>query len=182
MKRKNSKFVRFFFCVAVIFLAMGLTIAGPDSAVAAPSGDPLVSAWFGVEVSGIAGGSFSEVLNLGSENEVVDHRVSGPRGEMMIQKIPGKLSFTSITIKRGITKDLSFLKWRQMVEGGQIAQARRAVTIIMYNQQGIEVARWSLKNAWPSKLIYNPPDPTKSGIPAALESITIVAEGIVRIK
>ena len=45
--------------------------------------DPLVSAWFGVEFQGKVTGAFRECTGLGSENEVVEYKASGEKGEFV---------------------------------------------------------------------------------------------------
>ena len=53
--------------------------------------DPLVSAWYGVEFQGQVTGAFRECTGLGSANEVVDYKASGPKGEYIMKKVPGTI-------------------------------------------------------------------------------------------
>src|SRR5919199_1784921 len=48
--------------------------------------DPLVSAFFSLTIDGKLTGAFKEVTNLGSENQVVEHKASGPNGQYVIKK------------------------------------------------------------------------------------------------
>ena len=75
--------------------------------------DPLVSAWFGVEFQGAVVGAFRECTGLGSENDVVEYKASGAKGQMVIKKVPGRLKWHNITLKRGITDAMDLWKWRQ---------------------------------------------------------------------
>ncbi|MCK6565174.1 MAG: phage tail protein, partial [Dehalococcoidia bacterium] len=86
----------------------------------AVAGDPLVSYNFAIEVSGIIAGYFTEAAGLGSENEVVEHKVTGKDGKEIVRKIPGRLKWGDITLKRGITTNLDFWDWRRMVEQGNV--------------------------------------------------------------
>ena len=47
--------------------------------------NPIVSAWFGVEFQGQVVGAFRECTGLGSENEVVEYKASGPKGEYIVK-------------------------------------------------------------------------------------------------
>ncbi|HEY1389283.1 MAG TPA: phage tail protein, partial [Ktedonobacterales bacterium] len=107
------------------------------------SANPVVSAWFGVEFQGQVVGAFRECSGLGSENEVVEYKASGPKGEFIIKKVPGRMKWNNITLKRGITDAMDMWQWRKMVEQGKIDDARKNGSIIMYSQDGTEVARWN---------------------------------------
>lgn len=141
--------------------------------------DPLVSSWFGVEFQGQVVGAFRECTGLGSENEVVEYKASGPKGEYVIKKVPGRLKWNNVTLKRGITDSMDMWKWRKLVEQGKIDDARKNGTITMYNQQGNAVARWNFTNAWPSKL--SGPSANASNNEVAIEELEITHEGYERV-
>jgi phage tail-like protein len=142
--------------------------------------DPLVSAWFGVEFQGQIVGAFRECTGMGSENEVVESKASGPKGEFIIKKIPGRMKWNNITLKRGITDAMDMWKWRQMVEEGKIDQARRNGSIKMFNPQGDEIARWDFMNAWPSKLTGPTANATNNEV--GIEELELTHEGYKRVK
>jgi phage tail-like protein len=142
--------------------------------------DPLVSAWYGVEFQGQIQGAFRECTGLGSNNEVVDYKASGPKGEYIMKKVPGRMTWQPITLKRGITDAMDMWKWRQVVEEGKIDQARKNGSIVMFNQQGKEVARWDFVNAWPSKITG--PTANANANEIAIEEMEIVHEGYKRVK
>ena len=141
--------------------------------------DPLVSSWFGVEFQGEVVGAFRECSGLGSENEVVEYKASVPKGEYIIKKVPGRLKWNNITLKRGITDAMDMWKWRKLVEQGKIEDARKNGTITMYNQQGDAVAKWNFINAWPSKL--SGPSANASNNEVAIEELELTHEGYERV-
>ena len=141
--------------------------------------DPLVSSWFGVEFQGQVVGAFRECTGLGSENEVVEYKASGPKGEYVIKKVPGRLKWNNVTLKRGITDSMDMWQWRKLVEQGKIDDARKNGTITMYNQQGSAVARWNFTNAWPSKL--SGPSANAGNNEVAIEELEITHEGYERV-
>ncbi len=141
--------------------------------------DPILTFHFALEMGGQIAGLFSHVGGLSSENEVVEHKVIKD-GKEMIQIIPGRLKWTPITLKRGITSALDIWDWRQKVVDGKIGEARKACSIIAYSTDGQAVARWDLTNAWPSKVTGPEFDSTSGNI--IFEELTIVFEGVKRVK
>lgn len=140
--------------------------------------DPLVSAWFGLEFQGQVTGAFRECTGLGSENEVVEYKASGPKGEQVIKKVPGRLKWNNITLKRGITDSMDMWTWRKLVEEGKMTDARKNGTVTMFNQKGEAVAKWDFFNAWPSKL--SGPSANAANNEVAIEELEIAHEGYER--
>jgi phage tail-like protein len=147
--------------------------------VADTNKDPLVSAWFGVDFQGGVVGAFRECTGLGSENEIVEYKASGPKGEQVVKKVPGRLKWNNITLKRGITDSMDMWKWRQLVEDGKMEEARKNGTITMFNQKGEPMAKWDLTNAWPSKLTG--PSANATNNEPAIEELEITNEGSKRV-
>ena len=108
--------------------------------------DPLVGFTFGLEIDQVAMGFFTECSGLGSSNEVIDHKVVDANGHEMVQKIPGRLAWEDISLKRGITGDLGLWKWREDVEKGIMKDARRHGSVVMYDRNYEEIARWNFEN------------------------------------
>ena len=114
--------------------------------------DPLVGYHFSLEVQDQISGYFTEVSGLGSENEVIEHKVVNEKGIEVVLKIPGRLKWENIVLKRGITSNMDIWEWRKMVEDGDVAGARKNGSVVMYDQSLTEVARWNFENAWPVKV------------------------------
>ena len=99
------------------------------------SGDPLVGAHFMVEVSHsefTVQGYFLEVGGLGSETEVTEHKVMGENNSDIIRKIPGRSKWNDITLKRGMSANMDFYNWRQvLLKMATVADARANMTISM---------------------------------------------------
>jgi phage tail-like protein len=142
--------------------------------------DPLVSAWFGVEFQGQIAGAFRECSGLGSQNEIVEYKASGPKGEYVIKKVPGRMSWENITLKRGITDDMDMWEWRKLVEDGEVEQARKNGSIVMFDQAGREMARWDFVEAWPSKITG--PNANADNNEIGIEELEITHEGYRRVK
>ncbi len=141
--------------------------------------DPLVAFKFGLEISGKLSGFFTNVGGIGSESEVVEHKVVSEKGETIIQKLPGRLTWTEVTLKRGVTSNIDIWNWRKLVVDGKVADARTNCSIIAYDQTQKEIARWNFENAWPSKVVG--PELDSSSTNYMIEDVTIVHEGMVRV-
>ena len=142
--------------------------------------DPLVGFNYAIDVGGTIKGFFTKCEGLGSETTVVDHKVVDDAGRDLVKKIPGRLEWGDITLSRGITSSMDFWEWRKLVEDGKVGDARKNGSIVMHDQDLSEVARWDFVNGWPSKL--EGPSLSSEGNEVGVESITIVHEGIVRVK
>ncbi len=144
-----------------------------------PQQDPLVSAWFSLEFQGAVTGAFRECSGLGSENEVVEYKASGPKGDFVIKKVPGRLKWNNITLKRGMTDSMDMWKWRKMVEQGKVSQARKNGSITMYSTDGKAIAKWNFVNAWPSRITG--PEANAGANEVAIEELEITHEGYERV-
>ena len=58
--------------------------------------DPLIGYQFALEVQGVITGYFTEVGGIGSEQEIVEHKVTAPDGKDVIMKIPGRSKWGDI--------------------------------------------------------------------------------------
>jgi phage tail-like protein len=136
--------------------------------------DPFASFNFKLEIEGITVAGFSEVTGLNQESNVIDYR----EGQEPItpRKLPGLNKWGNITLKRGISPDLSVYNWRKTVTDGDIE--RRNASIVLHNEKHEEVVRWNLVNAWPSK--YVGPDLKANANEVAIESIELTHEGVER--
>ena len=140
--------------------------------------DPLIGFNFRLEIEGKLTGYFMEVGGIGSENEVVEHKVVNDKGQEIVQKIPGRLKWQDVTLKRGITDSMEIWTWRKKVEEGKMGGARTNCSIIMMDRDYTDVARWDLTNAWPSKVTG--PSVKSDSNEYGVEELTIVHEGMVR--
>jgi phage tail-like protein len=116
------------------------------------SSDPLTGFTFRLELEGRAEGYFTEVSGLGSENDVIEQKVVDQKGHDLVQKIPGRLKWGDVTLKRGITEDMKLWEWRQQVIDGKMKEARQNCSIVMCDRNYKDVARWNFYDAWPSKI------------------------------
>src|SRR5690606_1819815 len=99
--------------------------------------------------------------------------------QTIVRKIPGRLKWGDITLKRGITANMDFWDWRKTVEDGNVSSARLAGSIYMHSQEGDIIAQWDFEQGWPSKI--SGPTVKADSNEIGVEELTIVHEGIKRV-
>jgi phage tail-like protein len=140
--------------------------------------DPLIGFNFRLEIEGKLAGYFTEASGIGSEHEIVEHKAVDDSGHEIVQKIPGRLKWENVTLKRGITDAMDIWDWRKLVEDGKMGDARTNCSIIMMDRNYEDVARWDFVNAWPSKV--SGPSVKSDSNEFGVEEVTLVHEGMAR--
>jgi phage tail-like protein len=142
--------------------------------------DPLVSFHYAIEIESIVSGYFTECSGLGSEHEIIEHKVVDKSGHESILKIPGRMKWENIVLKRGITDNMDIWDWRKMVEEGNIKDARHNGSVVMFDRSHEEVARWNFENGWPVKVTG--PAVKSDSNEIGIEELTVAHEGLWRKK
>lgn len=140
--------------------------------------DPLLGFNFMLELGDKVAGYFTEVSGVGSEHEIVEHKVVDKQGHEIVRKLPGRLKWTDVTLKRGITSNMQIWQWREDVLKGDMNTARMNCTITMFNRNYSPVGVWHFENAWPSKV--SGPTFKADDNSFGVEEVTIVHEGMYR--
>jgi phage tail-like protein len=153
--------------VTVAVCAIFFLVPGVEAA------DPKPAASFELSIPGLLTARFHSVDGLGSESEIVEFR-DGTSGETM--KLPGRVRYGDITLKRGITSDGSLAAWRALVESGTGVVERKNGSIVVFDKSGKPVARYSFYQGWPAKVVVGLD--AETGV--AIETLVIAVEGISR--
>lgn len=140
--------------------------------------DPLLGFNFGLEFQGAVTGYFTEIGGVGSEHEIIEHKIVDDKGHEIVQKIPGRLKWGDISLKRGVTSAMDIWDWRRQVEEGDMKGARKNGSIVMLDREYKTVARWNFENGWPSKV--SGPTLKADSNEFGIEELVIVHEGIYR--
>lgn len=130
---------------------------------------------FLVEIDGIAQGSFTDCTGLGSTTEVIETREGGDN--TTVRKLPGKTSYSDITLKWGMTNSNELWDWRQRIIDGNVDRRHGALVLYDLSNKN-EVARWNFYNAWPTKLEL--PAFNAKGNEVAIETLVLAHEGLTR--
>jgi phage tail-like protein len=142
--------------------------------------DPLVGFQFALDVGGKVTGYFTEVSGIGSEHEVVEHKVTDDKGHDIIRKLPGRMKWNDVTLKRGITDNVQIWEWRDAVVDGDMKTARQNCSIIMFDRNYQPKAQWDFTNAWPVKVTG--PEFKSDSNDYGVEELVLTHEGMKRVK
>jgi phage tail-like protein len=136
--------------------------------------DPYKNFRFRVEIDGIVQAGFRECSGLGSEVEVVEVREgSDPTGA--VRKLPGRVKYSDIVLKWGVTQSRELYDWHLAIIQGQLQ--RKNGSIVLLDASGAEAVRWLFADAWPSK--FEGPTLNAEGNDVAIESLTLTCERMV---
>jgi phage tail-like protein len=137
--------------------------------------DPFRNFNFLIELDGIAQARFTECSGLGSTTEIIETREGGDNAT--VRKLPGKTSFSDITLKWGLTSSNELWAWRQQVVDGTVI--RKNGSIVVYDLGNrTEVARWNFVSAWPTK--WEGPTFSAKGNDIAIDTLVLAHEGVAR--
>ncbi|MBI4203268.1 MAG: phage tail protein [Chloroflexi bacterium] len=129
---------------------------------------------FRVEIEGVDAGLFTSVDGLSVEQEVIEYQ-SG--GEQLIRKLPGRLKYANITLKRGLIAPNILNDWiEQSLERSRKGEVpeRKSGSIIILDQSGNDVARFNFFQGWPCR--YEGPKLDSSGTGGLAEEMVICIE------
>jgi len=142
--------------------------------------DPLLTYQFAIELSGMVKGFFSECAGIGSEHELIEHKLVTPSGHAYTIMQPGRIKWNQLTLKRGITDSLDIWDWYNLVERGKVKSMRKHCSLLMFKRDYTTVARWDILRAWPLKV--SGPDLKADSNDYGLEEFVLVHEGMKRVK
>jgi phage tail-like protein len=137
--------------------------------------DPFRGFNFLVELDGIAQASFTECTGLGSTTEVIENREGGDN--VTVRKLPGKTSYSDISLKWGMAASTELWDWREQITEGLVV--RKNGSIVVFDLANTtEVARWNFLRAWPSR--FEGPALNARGSDIAINTLVLVHEGLTR--
>ncbi|MFL5930249.1 MAG: phage tail protein [Gaiellaceae bacterium] len=128
---------------------------------------------FSVEIDGIGESQFSEVSIPEAEITVVEYR-EGADKTSATRKLPGRVRYGNVVLKRGVTGDLALWDWFRAIASGDFQP--RNVTIALLDAERQPVVRWIARDAWPTK--YAPSDLRAKGNEVVIELLELAVESI----
>ena len=138
---------------------------------------PYRNSRFLLEIDGIVQAGFSQCTIPETSTEPIEYREGNEAPT--VRKLGSLVSYGNLTLQWGTTPDSTELfEWRQLVEQGNLDEARRNIAVIVLDEEGEAGARWEFRNAWPQQ--YDAPDLDASGNEVAIESREIAHEGMER--
>lgn len=133
--------------------------------------------WDGRYVAGV-----SKVSALKRSTKVVEHREGGDPSSS--RKMPGRTEYEAITIERGLTHDLEFVRWTNKVWNfgaglgmeSSLKDFRKDITIELMNEAGQLVIAYFVYRCWVSEATLLP-DLDANGEAVAIQTIQLQNEG-----
>jgi phage tail-like protein len=112
------------------------------------------AATFLFEVDGVDIGAFMEVSGLEVSIETEDVTEGGQNS--FVHKLPGRMTWPNITLKRGVTKQNALLKWLNESSGETFAGnanklTRKTAAITLLDRAGERLMSWDFDDAFPVK-------------------------------
>ena len=140
--------------------------------------DRIYGATFLFEVDGKEIGRFMEVGGLQVDVEVEDIQEGGQNGYS--HKLPGRMSWPNLTLKRGITQNDSLLAWLNKSSGegfagnsNKLERTTAAITLLSAN--GKRLRSWEFDGAFPVK--WTGPSFAAGSSEMAVEELEIAHHG-----
>ena len=115
--------------------------------MALPDHDTSVGHSFGLEFDGIVITAIQEVSGLNMDQDVIELKQNTPDGKIISKKLPGRPKAGEVTLTRAQTADTSFEQWVSATQFGQKTNARKAITIIVFDYEGAPIKRYNLSRA-----------------------------------
>lgn len=106
--------------------------------------------WDGQYVAGL-----TKMGGLKRSTEMVEFREAGEN--ITSRKLPGKTSYTAVTLEAGLTYDTAFEDWANLVNDfashsvTSLAEFRKNITIDVFNEAGQKALSYNLYRCWVSE-------------------------------
>lgn len=127
---------------------------------------------FRVEIDGIAQSGFARVVIPEGMAEAIEYREG--HEALHSRKLLGRISYSNVILTWGTTLSRELYDWWRAVADGDVQ--RRNLAILLLDQQGNEVKRWNVRNAWPVR--YAPSALDAEGSDVHTETLEIAHEGM----
>ncbi|MGE4528533.1 MAG: phage tail protein [Rhodospirillaceae bacterium] len=121
--------------------------------------------------------SCQEVSGLDAEAQTIEYR-HGNSPEFSVIKMPGLVRSSNVTLKKIVVENASAF-WNLLEQIRMNTVVRATATIELLDEGGAPKMRWELAKAWPAKI--GKTDLTSDGNEAAIETIELAHEGLIRI-
>lgn len=140
--------------------------------------DRVTAATFMFEVDGVEIGRFMDVGGLEVTVGVEEIEEGGENN--YVHKLPGRMSWPNISLKRGITQNDSLLAWLNKSSGEQFAASgnkltRSTAAITLIGPSGQRLRSWEFAGAFPVR--WKGPDFSANSADTAVEELEIAHHG-----
>lgn len=129
--------------------------------------------FFALEIDSLTLAWFTGCSGLSLEFDVISFK-EGNGIKVVERKRPGKPKYSEVTLKRGFTTNTAVNDWfREVVEATKPTPYKTA-SIVIYDRDQTEAARFTLEACWPSKMSIS--DLSSGSDDSMVEELTIQHE------
>lgn len=129
---------------------------------------------FTVQIDGISEASFTECKLPPLEVDVSEEKEGGYNDGTHL--LAGRVKKGTLTLKRGLAQSSELLNWYVQVMQGEVEEARREVSVTLFDSEGEQVMRWDFRGAYPSK--WEGPSLNAGSDTIAIETLELSYEGV----
>ena len=134
--------------------------------------DPYLDCNFVVQIDGVEAAGFAEADLPSGTIDVVAYR-EGADKQSAPRLLPGRTSYGPLVLRRGFAGDATLFEWWRAVSEG--ALDRRDVAVLLLDESRNTVARWLVRNAWPTR--YDAGPLVALGNDVVVETLVLVHDG-----
>jgi phage tail-like protein len=128
---------------------------------------------FSIAIDDITYATFEEFTMPSFQVETMEIKEGGQN--TYVHKLPVRVSVGTATLRRGISRDMKLLNWYMDIVKGNVKDARRHVTVIMYDTNHMPLVSWGFRDAYPIK--WSGPKLKADEHSIAIEEIEFVHHG-----
>jgi phage tail-like protein len=128
---------------------------------------------FMVMIEGITYAAFTECTLPSLQVETQEIKEGGQN--TYSHKLPVRINPGNVTLRHGITRSSDLLHWYLQVLRGEITNATRDVSVVMYTVKRQPVITWTFYNAYPVK--WGGPTLKSDNNAVAIEELELVHHG-----
>jgi phage tail-like protein len=128
---------------------------------------------FAVALDGVNYAAFTEFKLPNLDVQTMDIQEGGQN--TYVHKLPIRVTVGPATLRHGITKDLTLLRWYMQVLKGDLANAYKDITVVMYDTKRTPVMTWTFRHAYPVK--WSGPTLKSDDNGIAVEEVEFIHQG-----
>jgi len=129
--------------------------------------------FFALEIDSLTLAWFTGCSGLSLEFDVTTFK-EGNGKKVVERKRAGKPKYSEVVLKRGFTTNTAVHDWFNEVVAAEKPTPYKTASIVLYDREQTETARWNLEACWPSKLSVS--DLSSGSDDVMVEELTIQHE------
>ena len=129
--------------------------------------------FFALEIDSLTLAWFTGCSGLSIEFDVTSYK-EGNGKKVIERKRAGKSKYSEVTLKRGFTTNMVVHDWFKEVVAAEKPTPYKTASIVIYDRQQTEAARFNLEACWPSKMSIS--DLSSGSDDVIVEELTIQHE------